>query len=309
MTALDDPIIDKDRNTVDDPSTEESGLIRKLIYASIIAHIAVFMFDLSGLVDPPKLKLEDIAIETEFISEQDLKEQSTKAIPKAKPDPQLAVDKKTLPQLPKVFNIKQKQKPDAPEGETTTEESVPKKADKPKKVVEEQVKPETQKTEAPKVDALELSKKDALRRLALERLRTDKNIKDKRSPSAPKKAPEVGVKGTDQKNRALQQVLTAGKLSASEKKTYGLRLKRYISPKYNIPFTFKNNRELLEVTMGFILESNGNLKKIRITKGSGNRGFDQHVLKILTAIRSYPRPPVDLVGREFELNFNNRTKS
>lgn len=305
MTAI-DPSIDSPEPS---PSQEEAGLIRKLIYASVILHITVFVFDFSGLIEAPKLKIEDIAIETDFISEQDLKEQSTKSIPKAKPDPELAVDKKTLPQLPKVFNIKQEKKPEAPEGESTTEPVELKKSTKPEPVVKEQSKPETQKTETPKVDALELSKKDALRRLALERLRTDKNIKNKTSPAAPKKAPEVGVEGTADKNRALQRVLTAGSLSASEKKTYGLKLKRFISPKYNIPFTFKTGRQLLEVTVGFVLESNGSLNKIRVTKGSGDSRFDQHVLKILTAIRTYPRPPVDLAGREFELNFNNRTKT
>lgn len=291
------------------PHAEESGLIRKLIIASVVVHIAFFVVDLSGLIDPPQLKLEELAIETDFISEQDLKEQSAKAIPKAKPNPELAVDKKTLPQLPKVFKIKEQQKPDAPEGETTTEAAEPKKADKVDKVVEEQTKPETQKTDPKPIDALELSKKDALRRLALERLRTDKNIKNKTSPSAPKDTPEVGVKGKDASNKALQQVLTAGAISAADKKTYGLRLKRFISPKYNIPFTFKTGREFLEVTVGFVLESNGRLNKIRVTKGSGNRRFDEHVLKILQAITTYPRPPLDLAGREFELNFNNRTKS
>lgn len=290
------------------PSPEEKDLVKKLIYFSIALHIAFLLFDFTGLLDKEPVVIKEWSIDTEFISETELIERAKQTkVPKAQVKKEPAINKKTLPQLPKVFKIKKEEKIEETSEKAEKKEpvaaieSLKKQMELEKKKKQEEIKQKEQ-------EAIELSKKDALRRLAMERLKKQKDVKNKPKPETPKKTEKLALNKKGEKEKTLEDILNSGQNLSSDSDDYGTNLKRYLRPKYNIPLTFKLKKEVLEVTIGFIISSTGELQSVKVTNSSGDSLFDNHIIKMLQEIISYPRPSAIWAGNQFEIKFNNRSK-
>ena len=151
---------------------ELENLVKILIGVSLAVHVIGFVaghfFSFSG----PRI-MDEIAIETDLISEADLRPASKTVIPKAKKADKAAVPSTMLPQINKDFQIKQPKKEEEGIADDAAKDVVPEgkkeevKAEDPKVVEEE------------KDNSTKLAKLEALKRLAMEKLRQEQKEKSK----------------------------------------------------------------------------------------------------------------------------------
>lgn len=193
------------------------------------------------------------------------------------------VDKKTLPQLPKKFVIKEK-----PKEVKSVRHSL---EDKKKKREEEEKRKK-------KEDAIELSKKEALERLLKEKARLQK-------------------KNALEEKLALKEELDKIRLLKSRKKaegdaygaelidseSYGEELQSWLHQNYELPEAFDLSIQKNEVLLEIVLNSEGRVLSAKVAQASKNPVFDKFALNTVWKASPFPKPPAHWAQKKIQLHF------
>lgn len=271
---------------------DQDHLIKILLAASFIIHLLFLVFG-NSLHLPKQDNIGEIAIETDLISEADLKPASKTIIPEAKEADKPSVPSNLLPQLNKDFAIKSASKqPEGlePDKEAVTQESANEKP--PSKDTENSIENDS---------STQLAKQEALKRLAMEKLR-----KEQKEKSTELKAHEndklAQVKEALDKDKGISKDLGEGALSKAAGRMYANYLTRAIRKNWALPKTFQLLRSDMKASLDVSINARGALVSVKINEGSGDSTFDQYCIDAVKNSSPFKAPPQSRAGTAITIN-------
>ena len=84
-------------------------------------------------------------------------------------------------------------------------------------------------------------------------------------------------------------------------------LRRAIKRNYSLPSAYNLQNAEIVAKISVILNSSGNIRKIKIHESSGDKAYDYLVLKAVKDSVPLPKPPKGQAGKKFIITFNPRT--
>ncbi len=272
----------------------ENQLVFILIAVSVVLHLLAMIVDTSSLSSPSKALFEEWEIEASLLPDDNLSFPAQSALPDSKKAEEAKVAKNILPQLPKKFAIKES---DETISEGVGEKANKKVSDKPKAKDKELVPTKSDPKEANKI-----AQQEALKRLAKEKLRLEKKFAD--SNQALKNSSIARLK----KEKESEDKLSAGAMGfGKEENIYRAKLTRSIRRCNAIPPGINLSNADIYVTIGIVINHNGELLKSRITAPSGDIAFDTVTHKAVQDCVSHPKPPSSLANKEILLRFSPKS--
>lgn len=120
--------------------------------------------------------------------------------------------------------------------------------------------------------------------------------KERRTASAPVKAPEV--------ESAAQQIGASPEVLAAKASWQGL-IRGYLERRKRYPSNARRRHQEGIVSVSFSLDRQGQVSKIGLAKSSDHRSLDQEILSLLKRASPLPKPPAEVEGDtfRFELPF------
>ena len=246
---------------------KESTLLKRLCIISLIAHVVLITVDLSRYLvwNAEEVVPLDMIIPFELIDEFPATAQQ-----KA---PEVLVNEQILPQLPKNFKIA---------GEVAPEEDM----DDPEHKLAAIKKELLQKKQEDDKNKIELTKKEALARLLKEKARKDKKFHN-----------DAAALPQALKDRQAQLEAFLEKNASGMQLGYTDIIRSWIKKNYQLPDAYNLKSENLEAVFKLVIDKNGQISELNLTKSSNNQMFDQLALKTIQDSAPYPSPPNDWVGR------------
>lgn len=257
-----------------------------LIGASIGLHLLIFILSFFKFFSPPKPIIQEWAMDTELLTEEELGSAHKTVIPKAEKDKEVLVPDNQLPQLTKTFTVQEKVK----EEEGLLEEK------KPEKIEEGLPKPNSsedgQENVKPDV-TVKLKKSEALERLVREKL------KDKTRPN--------NRRLTAEDNTDLAQIrdllkdkgstpTTGGIAGLSDNNKYKGYLTGVIRRNYQLPTTYQLQRHDMRAILAITIDASGGLKDVEVSESSGDTQFDDYCIATVNKSAPFDPPPEPLAG-------------
>lgn len=271
-------------------------LIRFFVVVSIGVHLLVALIS-HGCDPKPQRLLNEVAIETDLVSEADLKPLAKTVIPDAKKAEKATVPSNQLPQLNKDFAVKENTKEE--EGVAPPEEKVEKPPEEARTAKEDEAEGESSPQDDEK--ATKLAKLDALKRLAMEEVKANQKEKQK----------ELQTEELDtlaQVSKALEKEKGSGTESGSgykagpADKAYQAYLKRTIRKNWNLPKTFQLSSGDMLVSVTVRLDARGVVQKAEVSESSGSPTLDSYCVDTIKKSSPFKAPPKSLAGTD--MNFN-----
>lgn len=254
----------------------ERESLKLLLFFSFVAHLFFLLGGHRLFVGGPSSSVEDKWEEIEADLSFDVSgEAKLDSIDQAVKGEELKVQKQVLPQLTKTYEVEEAPAKDvADEGEVVDTAEL-----------------EREKRE--RLAAVKLKKKEALRRLLKEKARQEKKFAEQTT------SPILG------KLEARKRELETGGLTLSMKvKGFLKKVKSSVQRNYSIPEIYRrSNREMI-ASFVLVLDKDGQIKTLKLSKSSGETGFDSLGKETIRKSAPLPRPPKELVGKEFVLNFD-----
>lgn len=262
-----------------------------IVGLSVGVHVLIFFLSFLKIFKAPPAFVNEVAMDTELLSEDELGSAPKTVIPKAEIAKEVLVPDNQLPQVTKTFKVEDKAKEE--EGLEPTKEVV---KDEGKTLPDAA----TDGVDEQKPDiTTKLKKSEALERLVRERL------KDKTKPNNRKIQAEDNselaqirdmlkdVKGSTKGGIAgLDSELArySGYLTGSVKKNF------FVPPAFQI--TNPNGRALVKI----VISATGELMQAEISESSGDQIFDDSCVKAVNMSAPFREPPEALAGNEIDLN-------
>ena len=288
------------KNKEKSPTTSmESKIVRVCIGLSVFAHVLVFAFgSFKFWTENEKPPLEEWAIQTDVVFSG--KDTATTLI-KAKKGKVTAVHKKILPQVTKT---EEKAQPVVPEVEepqnkpvkvdSKGSESVPDESLTAKKEREERKKEARKKLEESlRAQSVKERKEAALRRIR-DSLRKQQKFADQDTTTESKLQAKKELSGQTGKG--------SGNFDSSQKK-YISQLTLQLRENFQIPEVYANSLKKKVTVIQFSLDRLGNVRKVKIVKGSGEERVDILLAEAAKKVTGLGRPPKGLVGRTIVINY------
>ena len=260
-------------NELEKAEKNESKLIKRFLLFSVLGHL---VFALIYLLELPSRTKSFESIEAELVLTTNLNK------PKKIPTKEKSkVHKNTLPQLTKNMVIKQNR---------------PKNAVAIDSLKEKQEKEKKRKKRLKKLKYIELTKKQALQRLLRERARKNKEIARKE---------KLVLNESIKQLKSLNDDISI--LSAAGDGEYHGVVKSWIERHYELPEAYNIPTDGLITSMVIILNIEGEVVSVKITKPSKNSIFDRVAVQTVWKSSPVPKPPQVLVGKAIQINFTPQT--
>ncbi len=273
--------------TASESSPSEGSSLRKFIAISFGVHLCAFILSFFNLLQPPKPVMEEWAIDTELVSDFNVGASTKTIIPKAQVSEEVSVPINQLPQLPKSYTIKEKEK----EEEGLAE---PKKDDKvevgkaltrdTEKDGQTQVKPDA---------SVALKKSEALERLIREKLK-DKQKENTRDLKAQDNS-EIAQIRDSLKDAGLTQN-SGGLAGLADQNRYKAYLTSTIRRNYALPKTYQLQNANINARLAITISVRGELMKVDIENSSGDSIFDEYCIATVQKSSPFNAPPKELAG-------------
>lgn len=254
-----------------------------LVGVSVGVHLLIFFLSFLKIFKTPPPFVQEIAMDTELLSEAELGSAPKTVIPKAEVAKEVLVPDNQLPQVTKTFKIEDKLKEE--EGLEPTKEEV---KDEGKKLPD--AAKDGQDDQKPDVTT-KLKKSEALERLVRERL------KDKTKPNNRKLQADDNSELAQIRDMIKNQGSTPGGIAGLDASNrYAGYLTGAIRKNYTVPPTFQlanaNGRAVLAITIG----ASGELMQAEIVESSGDTVFDDSCVRAVNKSSPFKQPPEDLAG-------------
>jgi colicin import membrane protein len=252
---------------------------------SIGAHLLAFALSFVKIFRTPPPFLQEVAMDTELLTEAELGSAPKTVIPKAEVAKEVLVPDNQLPQLTKTFKVEEKLK---------EEEGL--------EPAKEPIKEEGKKLPDAAKDGVDEQKPDITTKIkkseALERLVRDQ-LKDKTKPNNRKLQAEDNTELAqirDLLKNQGSQVNTGGIAGLDLNNQYVGYLTGAIRKNYTVPPTFKlanaNGRAVLAITIA----ATGELMQAEITESSGDSIFDDSCVRAVNKSSPFKSPPDTIAG-------------
>lgn len=261
---------------------------------SILGHTLFFVVEGLDIFSHRKVMVEEWVMDAEIISDIDFAASDRSAIDNAKEAEEVKVRENLLPQLTKTFSVKEDTVPE----ETVAEEKIVEEKKEEKKEAAKPEKTEDLKIQTKNKEDNKLDQREAKKRLAMQAL-IDSNKTAKTN--------EAEVSSDDIANKILNNLKggVAGG-SARGKQIIGQyvgMVRRAVHGNYSLPDAYNLKGAAMEVTLLIVVSARGDITKLEIEKGSGDRVFDDLTINAVKASSPLPKPPEELVGEKIYLNF------
>lgn len=304
--------------------------IRWAFAVSLVVHLTVFLAKLPNLLTSPSTQEKQWVIETEMVYDVSGADDKS-AIDQAKLAEEVKVNQKILPQLPKVFDLKDNSpvsEPEANQDQVPSDEQLAAEKRQAEKLLkqEEEKKQQDLRQQEEKRKQEELVKQqeeEKKRKDEAERLLQLRDIKKQAIAALTKKeALRRLIKEKARKNEqfANEDQTTSKELLLQRQKTldanvenmsqaqisseYGMILKSWVQRFYALPEIYANTENQQLAVIELILNNKGEIRKLKLTQSSHNSAFDNLALKTMKAASPYPKPPKQLVGVAIRYRFD-----
>ena len=279
---------------------QQTYLLKKYLFISLSFHfILVVVFSLSSIFSVylyPKLQdqQQDVAMFINLdVADENSGQQKDKSSPgeKSEDKKELAVDPKSLPQLPNKFTIKEDQQKDVMS-------LVDKKIKKKSKV-------KKAKSSLPTLDkkTIKLTKEEAFKRLLKELAHKKKKYKKKAKPRI--RLSDKLRKRSKRLSRTISGIELSGTTISSG---YAQTLKAWVMKYYILPEAYDYSNIKRDAKLLVVLNSKGGIKTIKLIQSSANNYFDKIAMKILKQAAPSP-PPKDWVNKKITFPFSGASSS
>ncbi len=264
---------------------EEHGTLYAMIGVSVAVHVLVFCLSFLKIFKPAQPIMEEWAMDTELLTEQELGSAPKTVIPKAEVDKEVLVPDNQLPQLTKTFKIEDKLKEE--EGLEPTKDVKPEEGKK----IPDAVK-DGQDQEKPDVTT-KLKKSEALERLVREKLK-DKTKPNNRKLTAEDNSELAQIRDALQKPGTVSS--PGGIAGLSEQNKYRGYLTGVIRKNYALPTTYQLTKADIRAVLAITIGASGELMQAEIQQESGDSVFDDYCVRAVNKSSPFNAPPADLAG-------------
>lgn len=256
------------------------------IGASFGLHILVFILSFFKFFSPPTPIIQEWAMDTELLTEDELGSAHKTVIPKAEKDKEILVPDNQLPQLTKTFTVQEKTK----EEEGLVEEK------KPEKIEEGLPKPDTatdgQEHVKPDVTT-KLKKSEALERLVREKLK-DKTRPNNRRLTAEDNTDLAQIRDLLKDKGSTPK--TGGIAGLSDNQKYQGYLTGIIRRNYQLPTTYQLQKSNMHAILAIQIDASGGLRDVEVNESSGDNQFDDYCIATVNKSAPFDPPPEALAG-------------
>lgn len=256
-----------------------------MVGVSLGIHLIVFGLSFVRIFRSPPPFVQEIAMDTELLTEAELGSAPKTVIPKAEVAPEVLVPDNQLPQLTKTFKVEDKLKEE--EGLEPSKEEIKDEG----KTIPEAVK-DGQEDQKPEVTTT-LKKSEALERLVRERLK-DKVKPNNRKLQAEDNSELAQIR--DLMKTPGSATNTGGIAGLSEQNRYAGYLTGAIRKNYSVPPTFQlasaDGRAVLAIT----ISATGDLMQAEIVQSSGDTVFDDSCVRAVNKTSPFKVPPDGIAG-------------
>lgn len=260
------------------------------IGVSVGVHLLLFGLSFIRIFRSPPPFVQEIAMDTELLTEAELGSAPKTVIPKAEVAPEVLVPDNQLPQVTKTFKVEEKLKEE--EGLEPAKEEIKDEG----KTIPEAVK-DGQEDQKPEVTTT-LKKSEALERLVRERL------KDKTKPNNRKLQAED--------NSELAQIRDLLKTPGSQPTSGGIaglneanRFVGYmtgaIKKNFTVPPTFQLASADGRAMLAIVISASGELMQAEIVQSSGDTVFDDSCVRAVNKTSPFRAPPEGVAGQTIHI--------
>lgn len=261
-----------------------------LVGVSIGVHLLVFFLSFLKIFKAPPSFVQEVAMDTELLTEAELGSAPKTVIPKAEVAKEVLVPDNQLPQVTKTFKVEDKLKEE--EGLEPTKEEI---KDEGKKIPDA-VK-DGQDDQKPDVTT-KLKKSEALERLVRERLK-DKTKPNNRKLQAEDNSELAQIR--DLLKDPGAQHTQGGIAGLSAQKQYVGYLNGAVKRNYQVPPSFQLSNPNGHALVTIVISATGELMQSEVTESSGDQVFDDSCVRAVNKTSPFKAPPDNIAGEDIIL--------